>query len=279
MMNIFRKTKVYCLFSIIAIAPSWISCDSDPYYMTKEATLAIVDIPNVADTLFLSSLFEINEETGPSYLRLSLRPTGDGKINDQVYFSVIHDLDPRVKCTPAEWFAIESIRKRNKELTTVFENNPTTSHAHNTLSTIYMREAPRVMADKPLFGKAPGEDLSSFFLYEGGTTLLKVKGLDYQVDYTPQRGQSLKDYFSEDTIMPLGFDIRSTGYPQELQEDKNVILTMVFPVMVEHYWSWLFELYDNPEAQEQFSEMEIVATIDLRKAKKSTDKWVPYDVE
>jgi len=65
-------------------------------------------------------------------------------------------------------------------------------------------------------------------------------------------------------MMPFEFSLESPDLKDELFEDDNFILTFVFPVTVEHYWARLMESYDNPEAEESFSDMDMVAVVNLK---------------
>ena len=55
--------------------------------------------------------------------------------------------------------------------------------------------------------------------------------------------------------------------PEELSEDDDITLTIVFPVTIEHYWSWLLELYENPDAEESFTDTEMVLKVSLKDLK------------
>lgn len=167
--------------------------------------------------------------------------------------------------TPAEKFAAEEIRQRSSELKSYFEANiaPATD-AYFIMTNVYMRRTPEVYADKVLFGKNPGENLSSFFRYVGGTPF-KCTGPDYKVVDTrlPQRFP-LVEFFSAGTMMPFMFFLQSTEIPEELSVDDNVNLTFVFPVTIEHYWSWLLEQYNNPNAEESFEDVDMILTANLK---------------
>lgn len=167
--------------------------------------------------------------------------------------------------TPAEKFATERIRQRTAGLKDYYEANiaPVTQ-TYFDMANVYIRRTPEVYADKVLFGKNPGENLSSFFRYVGGTPF-KCAGPDYKVvdPSLPQRFP-LTEFFSEGTMMPFAFYLQSTEIPEELSVDDNVNLTFVFPVTVEHYWSWLLELYGNPNAEESFEDMDMVLVANLK---------------
>lgn len=167
--------------------------------------------------------------------------------------------------TPAEKFAAEEIRQRSSELKSFFEANiaPATE-THFIMTNVYIRRTPEVYADKVLFGKKPGENLSSFFRYVGGTPF-KCTGPDYKIVDTrqPQRFP-LAEFFSAGTMMPFMFFLQSTEIPEELSVDDNVNLTFVFPVTIEHYWSWLLEQYNNPNAEESFEDVDMILTANLK---------------
>ncbi len=162
---------------------------------------------------------------------------------------------------PAELFAIEKIRERSEPLWEFYKTLP---YGHFRMSNVYVRDTPTVYADKTLFGKEPGADLSSFFvLHQGG--MFKCSGPDYKViDGNAPLNIPLVEFFSEGTMMPFEFSLESPDLKDELFEDDNFILTFVFPVTVEHYWARLMESYDNPEAEESFSDMDMVAVVNLK---------------
>ena len=71
-------------------------------------------------------------------------------------------------------------------------------------------------------------------------------------------------------MMPTDMYFSSTMMPEELAEDHTVTLTFVFPVTIEHYWSWLLDQYSNPNAEESFTETEMVL-----EARISRDMGIP----
>lgn len=167
--------------------------------------------------------------------------------------------------TEAEQFARERIRERSQSLVEYFEEH-IAPYTHNPtfLANIYIRQTPTVYANKELFGLKPGDDLSSFFVFRRGAQV-KCSGPNYRISDTRNPcGLSLEEFFSEGTMMPIMFSLRSTLFPEELSEDDDITLTFVFPVTIEHYWSWLLELYENPEAEESFTDTEMIMVVNLK---------------
>lgn len=169
--------------------------------------------------------------------------------------------------TEAEQFARERIRERSQSLVEYCEEHIAPYTQNSTfLANIYIRQTPTVYANKELFGLKPGDDLSSFFVFHQGAQV-KCYGPNYQISDTRNPcGLSFEEFFSEGTMMPTMFTLRSTLIPEELALDQDVILRFEFPVTVEHYWSWLLELYDNPEAEELFTETVMYLEANLKNA-------------
>ena len=189
-------------------------------------------------------------------------------VNDHLTYYVLNN-EATALLTPSEQFAVDKINERSRDLKEYFYANyaPHTQVPH-TITTVYARESPRVYADRTLFGKDPGEDLSSFFEYAGGTASFKTVGIDYQIAETKQlQHYPLTEYFSPGTVFPYMFFLQSTRIPEELYQDDDINLSFVFPVLVEHYWSWLLELYERPDAVESFTEMDMTLKANLKDLK------------
>lgn len=187
------------------------------------------------------------------------------------------------KLTNAEAFAYEKIKSRFEELKEIFYSRRKEIQDITTesdfddlywwslmrLTTAYMKEVPIITADKTLFGIEPGEDLSSHFVCKG-TAAFKTIGPEYKAgdSYNPNEiknrpYRSVKEYFSQGTVIPQMIEFITDGIPEELGSGERITLTFTFPVVVEHYWSWLLELYDNPDAVERFSEEDWTVTVKL----------------
>lgn len=196
-----------------------------------------------------------------------------GKAIPGISFSpigIFNENYPVMQLPQAEQFVVERIRQRTSPIVehykTVLQHK---TSRHVILNNIYIRNKPIVYADKALFGKNPGDDLSSFFVYYSGTALVKCTGPDYKVvDDTNVSLSRFTDFFSVGTMMPTEFCLVTTSAPGELYTDDNVTLTFIFPVTVEHYWSWLLEQYDNPDAEESFTEKDMILTVSLKDLKK-----------
>ncbi|MBP5504897.1 MAG: hypothetical protein J6X89_02210 [Bacteroidales bacterium] len=214
---------------------------------------------------------EVATQESKSYINITVNIGWNHIVNEHIGGLVVTSKPNKYQfdiCTPAESFAVEKIAERNKDIQEYFDAN-FDNGAHGwwqDMSTVYMREVPQVYADKPLFGKEAGENLVSFFKYSNGSVIFRTVGLDYKVtECAPAR--LLTDYFSEWTNMPRQFIISSTVYPEELNTDDDINITFVFPVVIEHYWSWLLELYENPDAEEVFTDMDMTFSASLKDLK------------
>lgn len=186
--------------------------------------------------------------------------------------------------TVAERFAIERISDRSRDLVSFCDDHFSSYFEINSdseLTTLYMKRPPYVYADKSLFGMQPGEDLTSFFVMTNPCIPIKAVGLDYEIiDTEPAKGRPLAGYFTEGTILPLVFYFRSLSIPEELSKDNDINLTIVFPVLAEHYWTWLLELSNNQDAKESFTEMEMTVKVNLKDIKvfnpklEDEKKWI-----
>lgn len=210
---------------------------------------------NWSDTLVLQ------ESTcwGRTRLSLSIELSSSSSVSP----NLIHAFD-EVSCdlSPAEQFAIEKIRERSKVLMDFYKEIIHNSQLSTHLTNVYIRESPKVYADKTLFGVEPGEDLSPFFEIFGPE--FKCTGPDYKVvDGRLIWTFYMTDYFSEGAMMPKEFTILAYLLFED-QEDKDVNIRFIFPVTIEHYWSWLLELYDNQEAEKSFTETELILDINLK---------------
>lgn len=167
-----------------------------------------------------------------------------------------------------ELFAVEKMEERLSEVKTYYESNFKGGNDKLHLTTLYIRETPRVYADKTLFGTEPGTDLSRFFVFAGGAAF-RVSGVDYKIDNaSASTHPGLTDFFADGTIVPKDFIIHSTSIPEELSEDEDLTVTFVFPVIREYYWSWLLQLYDNPDVEELFSETDLTVEAKLKEFRK-----------
>lgn len=188
--------------------------------------------------------------------------------------------------TPKESFVVNRVQERLKGINEEFftrcrvlwekggheETNYTnfTLLYRMSLTTVYIRKIPSIYADKTLFGEPAGADLSSYFLAR--TKLFRLEGIEYQVsppvfdaDAFIERAPfcAMKEYYSPGTVLPWEIILNTTKKPEELGSGERITLTFTFPVVVEHYWSWLLELYDNPDAVERFSEEDWTVTVKL----------------
>ncbi len=182
-------------------------------------------------------------------------------INEKIeaYFCYPSNAPINKSRTPAENYAIEKILDRNKVFKDYYYSFVDNTQKHHFISNVYARDSIRVYADKVLFGKNAGEDLSSFFTIFYTTAMFKCAGPEYRILKEGRCiGSLLNEYFLEGVMMPTEMYFCSTMMPEELTEDYKVTLTFVFPVTIEHYWSWLLEQYSNPNADESFIETEMV---------------------
>ncbi len=260
-----KKTYILYLLSIFMVFLGN-SCRQNP---DPQPSPVVYSAPSIqilggewSDPLFQHTA-SFNQTT--SSVSLTIQPV-QSKVKYSLWgaFTLSYDLSTSTD-SPANIFAMEKIRERTRPIIEYYENNmePQTD-GHQWFANIYMRDLPTVVADKQLFGTSPGEDLASFFDYVRGVKM-KVTGPDYSVEdlVIPER-IAMTDYFSKGTMIPLQFFLSSSTIPEDLSVDNDITLTLVFPVTVEHYWSWLLELYENPEAKESFTETEIVLSVNLK---------------
>ena len=191
--------------------------------------------------------------------------------------NLIHAFDTlSVDYSLAEHFAVEKIRSRSEKIRWYCSAANAGVKGHTHLANIYLRGEPTVYADKKLLGRDMGEDLSQFFLFYSEDAIMKVIGQDYcpedNMDFSGApvvrnpNGAPFLDFFTKSTLFPLSFCLVATVFPEEIP-DKDVNLKFVFPVTIEHYWSWLLELYENPDAVEYFTDTELILEVNLKDIK------------
>ena len=264
--------QVLSYFIAATVTFSLISCGDTNKDPARFVGFAIYD-SNWTDTMLVQSL-------GIRHTNITI--TGKPQSSSWINRNLSSAFDPETDITNTQFsqkerFAMGIIRERSSILQEYYENSIYASYMlFQHFLNIYIRESPRVVADKSLFGKGPGEDLSSFFEYTGQE--MKCLGPDYQVaepifsQYSPDpripRPCALTTYFTEGAMMPKMFGVRSTIIPEELSDDDDITLTFIFPVTIEHYWSWLLELYENPDAEESFTNTDMILKVYLKDLKK-----------
>ncbi len=241
------------------IVAAFISCEYSPKVPPVDIGLMISD-SNWTDTMAIQSARVIRDI---QCIAFTGKPNSSSWINRNLGTSFEWEEDiTSEKYSPAERLAMGKIRERTRVLQEYYEQH-FKDGSHQWFTNIYIREKPRILADKLLFGMAPGEDLSAFFKYVGSS--MKCTG----PEYTPSISKpcAFADYFTEGTMIPSQIPIHSTTMPEELSEDDDITLTIVFPVTIEHYWSWLLELYENPDAEESFTDTEMFLKVSLKDLK------------
>lgn len=269
------KKASYCVGVIILMCTFSCGRPNDLEETPINSPVFSITDSNWSDTLvFAPALFNSS-----SFLNVGMALSASSEVAP----NLIHAFDTlSVELSPAEQFAIEKIRSRSQKL---YEANFSerfnyrsiydTPNTH--LANIYVRRSPMIVADKRLFGKDAGEDLSSLFLFYTSESLITCQGPEYSVvgrpDPTNPRvylqttpsGSHALEYFTEGVMLPLSFCLVATDYLGLSSEEGNDInLKFVLPVTIEHYWSWLLELYDNPEAEKSFTDTELVYEVNLR---------------
>ncbi|MBR6457502.1 MAG: hypothetical protein IKS71_02780 [Bacteroidales bacterium] len=163
--------------------------------------------------------------------------------------------------SPAEQFAIDLIRERTKKL---IAYHKAFIHYPMHLANVYLRSSPKVYANKAIGEEMPGTDLSSLFSISG--PFAKMLGPDYTIaDGRDFRDVPMSDYFTTGAMMPMEFILSSNLIAEYARGvDFDINLQFIFPVTIEHYWSWLLELYENSDVEESFTEAEIVLEINLK---------------
>ena len=132
------------------------------------------------------------------------------------------------------------------------------------LANVYIKSSPKVYADKAIGAEMPGIDLSSLFSISG--PLAKMTGPNYNIaDGRSFQNVPMSDYFTTGAMMPMEFTLSSNVIAEYARAvDFDINLQFIFPVTIEHYWSWLLDLYENPDVEESFTEAEIVLEINLK---------------
>ncbi|MBR6457504.1 MAG: hypothetical protein IKS71_02790 [Bacteroidales bacterium] len=233
-----------------------------------EQKFSIIDA-NWLDTLVVK---EVVFKNGP-FLTIESALSYSSEISP----NLIHSFDTlSVDYSLAEHFAVEKIRSRSEKIREYCLTATAGVKGYTHLANIYLSGEPTVYADKKLFGKDKGEDLSQFFLFYSEDAIMKVIGQNYcpadNEDFSGvpvvrnPNGAPFLAYFTKGTLFPVSFSLVATVFPEELP-DKDINLKFVFPVTIEHYWSWLLELYENPYAEEIFSDTELILEVNLKNIK------------
>lgn len=175
-------------------------------------------------------------------------------------------------------YAFELIRKRNKPLNERYikyceKNGYDDSFEINDIRSeflsIYIEGEPTITADKTLFGKPAGEDLSEFFLFYERFNKVRLYGEDYQMVGIISKNErtlfSKSEFFEKGRLLPGSIGIFTTCVPQEVNteydspsglyknqyhgEDNIVHVSFMFPARYEQYWDYCRRLYSNPTAK------------------------------
>lgn len=253
--------------STITLLMVWIAgllCSCSGPWTEPETNRVYVLDGNWKPDLYLS---QVSVKPSSDRIEFYVLAKCDRFVSNNLYSLVCYGSEKELKkCSETEIFAFQRITERTSTLKSEFDKHFPDSYGHSLhLTTLFMRSSPTVIADKLLFGKEPGEDLSAFFKYSGSSSCFRICDLDYKiVDSTQPQLFQLTDYFSEGTIVPHSFYIYSVNVPKELSQDDDVNLTFTFPVTRELYWTWLFDLYENPDAEELFIDMNITLKANLK---------------
>lgn len=135
---------------------------------------------------------------------------------------------------------------------------------------IYIDGEPVVKANKTLFGKPAGADISEYFRYKDAYNMVSVVGQDYKMVESYDKPWSWNgiepmpssEYFVKGKLLPACIEILTTCTPEEVStnrtdyfkphgvgdEDDYIYLTFTFPARYEHYSDYCKELYSNHDA-------------------------------
>lgn len=194
--------------------------------------------------------------------------------NSDLYLSLLGIPKLVSWASPIDAFAFDRIMERQSQLSEDFDqyilrlgrNNDTSASAGFVCA--YIRGVPSITANKTLFGRPAGTDLSEWFLFND-RGIIEILGTDFKMveragkvhDYL-----SPSEYFIKDKMLPLTLHIRLKEIPEEVDVDKHAVMgennnivtiSIRIPVMYECYWDWCKALYTNPNAEERIYDGDI----------------------
>lgn len=202
---------------------------------------------------------------------MNLNPSGTDRV---LYYSTVDRKLPS-SATPIEAFAYERILEREQATESKYqdychrlgrENDLTASSA---FVSAYIRGIPSISADGELFGQPAETDLSNWFTFRD-QNIIDLWGTDLSMSEQADKAdvyQTPAEFFVQGKMFPLTLHLRLKSIPDEitLEElpviryvgDDVITVTISIPVTFERYWDWCKALYNNPLAEEKFSDGEI----------------------
>lgn len=154
-------------------------------------------------------------------------------------------------CDNAPEYIIEAnriVRDRQAGLQSFMQEIMNQPYFHFELLYVFMTEAPTVTSDLPLFGRAAGEDLSDLFIVNHNFLIS-----DLDLNRKRVNNMTMREYFSEGTMLAKESVLLSASFPQELNE-YDVNLSFTFPVVEEYYWDYCLDLAKGKNAEERLKE-------------------------
>lgn len=117
-------------------------------------------------------------------------------------------------CDNAPEYIIEAnriVRDRQAGLQSFMQEIMNQPYFHFELLYVFMTEAPTVTSDLPLFGRAAGEDLSDLFIVNHNFLIS-----DLDLNRKRVNNMTMREYFSEGTMLAKESVLLSASFPQEL---------------------------------------------------------------
>ena len=136
---------------------------------------------------------------------------------------------------------------------------------------IYMSvsAAPTITADRVLFGREPGADLSDLFYVKSlaGQDPVRRNGDGFTLaPHTTDDYYSFSEFFIPGTMVPSVTPIcYAYSFPEELNDGEPVSLTITIPVTEEHYWNYVIALAKGQTVDEKFTDRILQGTVTLKK--------------
>lgn len=138
---------------------------------------------------------------------------------------------------------------------------------------IYIRDYPHIVANKTIFGREAGTPLDDLFfvpdvmsIYKDENNVFHLKKYEDSYDKAvyPSNERRFDLYFAPNTLWRSSWQFISYSFPEELNNHEEVLLTVTFPVTVEHFWDYVLKLARNESATEEFTDLDLSFTVALK---------------
>lgn len=189
----------------------------------------------------------------------------------------LHILESRYDYTSVELSAKDSYKKEaygtwieprlrpvKDEYISLFPNDYLKSVINLLVTYCYIKEPPTVVADKTLFGREAGEDLSDLFFLNNAVAI-RVDGDGFKAVLNPSGGISFHDYYSPGTLLCHMTGLYTQSLPEELVPGEEASLNVNFSLKNELFWQYVLKKGKNEAAELQYYDWNVSIPVVLKR--------------